>query len=132
MTIDDIRKVIVQIPQLTDFGVGIFRTPGMSRQEAKVKFQREQEALLGQGDACAKICEWLADKPKIKSINRHRSSYGLKHLAEEEIGYITNGQFIAAAIHSGFKFQLEPSGGPNVSFNISEKALTSIKKAALV
>lgn len=56
---------------------------------------------------------WLALRP----ISPRRTSYGLKHAAEAEIGrYITNGAFIVAAILVGYK----PShldGGPNCGFH---------------
>jgi len=42
-------------------------------------------------------------------------------MAEQEIGYITNGVFIAAAIHCGFDVKFD--GSPNVMINISEKSL---------
>nr|ALS91550.1 putative vacuolating cytotoxin [uncultured bacterium] len=62
----------------------------------------------------------MADKPRTKGINRKRNSYGLKHVAEGDIGYITNGQFIAAAIHSGFEYE-QVNTGANMHFNSSEK-----------
>jgi hypothetical protein len=40
---------------------------------------------------------------EVKRVNRRRgTSYGLKHVAEREIGYITNGVPIAAAKAEGF------------------------------
>ena len=39
-------------------------------------------------------------------------SYGLKHVVEKFIGYITNGDFIAACIHAGFVVVPEPES-PN-------------------
>jgi hypothetical protein len=41
-------------------------------------------------------------------------SYGMKHLVERAIGkYVTNGEFIAAALISGYSFK--PGRGPNIS-----------------
>lgn len=81
---------------------------------------------------CVRICSatrtavaaesWLADKARRKTINPRYTSYGLKHLAEKEVGYITNGAFIAAAIHCGFAYRIHPDS-PNPSFGISEKSL---------
>jgi hypothetical protein len=50
-------------------------------------------------------CEWLKQVKKRKTVSRLRSAYGLKHIAEREIGYITEQTFIAAAIHMGFTYQ---------------------------
>jgi hypothetical protein len=63
-----------------------------------------------------------------KTINRRHSSYGLKHLAEPEIGYVTNGAFIAAAVHCGFSFETYPDS-PNVCFGISEKSIKAKQRA---
>jgi len=41
---------------------------------------------------------WLSQFGKLKSLNKRGSSYGLKHVAAHDIGYVTNGVFIAAAI----------------------------------
>ena len=62
---------------------------------------------------------WISRFVKLKNINKTGSSYGLKHVAEREIGYITNGELIAAALMEGFNVQIE---GPNGYFNISQKA----------
>jgi len=53
--------------------------------------------------------------------------YGLKHIAEKEMGYVLNGVFIAAAIHSGFPYELIPDS-PNVRFGISEKSLPTYRR----
>jgi hypothetical protein len=43
---------------------------------------------------------------KVKAINRHRTSYRLKHIAERFYeSYTINGEFIAAAIAAGFKYR---------------------------
>ena len=46
------------------------------------------------------------------------SSYGLKHQCESDVGYVTNGSFIAAALLAGFPHVLR-SGSPNVWFGMS-------------
>jgi hypothetical protein len=51
-----------------------------------------------------------------------RTSYGLKHVAESHIGYISNGQFIAAAVMEGYPFRLIP-GSPNVLFGMSKRSI---------
>jgi len=50
-------------------------------------------------------CKWLTQVKKRKTVNRLRSAYGLKHIAEREIGYITEQTFTAAAVHMGFTHQ---------------------------
>jgi hypothetical protein len=59
--------------------------------------------------------------PKTKSINRRGTSYGLKHVAEYDIAYLSNGVFIAAATAEGFKVQ-RIADTPNAWIAISSKA----------
>lgn len=128
MSREQIQKTIDKLPRLTDFGVGLFdHGRGLSPAQFQEKFQKEQETLLNSTDAFFKTCEWLSEIEKIKTINSKHTSYGLKHIAEKDIGYITNGVFIAAAIHCGFDFKTR-AGSPNVIFNMSEKSIKNIIK----
>lgn len=129
MTKKDIAQVIKQIPELNDFGIGLYnRGRGLSEEEKREKLKEGQEALLNNADWCTVICEWLRPMQKIKTINRRHTSYGLKHIFERDSGqYVTNGAFICAAVHSGFDYKLTPSN-PNVSFNISERSLNAVEK----
>ena len=128
MSSEKIKICIKQLPTLTDFGVGIYANgKGLSTSEKEIQFKEEQLKLINNVDSFHKTCKWLSDIQQIKSINTRRTSYGLKSLAERDIGYITNGVFIAAAIHCGFKFKVD-SNSPNVSFNISEKSLKLLEK----
>ncbi|GAB60753.1 hypothetical protein [Rheinheimera nanhaiensis] len=129
MSKEYIQAVIDLIPELTDFGIGIHKNGRwLSQQEKADEFSKSQDDLLKSADAFNKAVEWLSQVKQIKNINSKRSSYGLKDLAEKKIGYITNGVFIAAAVHSGFKYKIDESS-PNALFNMSEKSLKEIEKA---
>ncbi len=53
-----------------------------------------------------------------KTINKRISSYGLKHLAERQVGsYISNEALIQAMIESGFRAQ-RIRDTPNYFFNV--------------
>ena len=53
-----------------------------------------------------------------KTINKRISSYGLKHLAERQVGsYISNEALIQAMLESGFRAQ-PIRGTPNFYFNV--------------
>ncbi|UZD57566.1 hypothetical protein OLL83_003356 [Shewanella algae] len=124
-----IQAVINLIPELTDFGIGIYNNGrGLDKAQKKAEFDKSQSLLLDSSESFEKTVVWLKQVEKVKSFNTHRSSYGLKDLAEKEIGYISNGVFIAAAIHSGFKYKINPDS-PNVRFNMSEKSLKVLEKA---
>ena len=58
---------------------------------------------------------------KTKAFSDKGTSYRLKHVAERDIGYTTNGVFIAAAIAEGFAVRQYPDT-PNAEINISAKA----------
>jgi hypothetical protein len=60
---------------------------------------------------------WPNRFAKIKALNQTGTSYGLKHVAERDVGYLTNGAFIA----EGFAVR-RVGDSPNAVFNISTKA----------
>ena len=93
---------------------------GLNGEQRAAKLKEGQDELLGMTKQCTVICDWLSGKAKIKTINKRHTSYGLKHMAEKEIGYITNGAFICAAVFCGFDFN---ASGANARFNTSEKSL---------
>ncbi len=128
MTREKIASVLTKVPELTDFGIGLYEQGrGLSKEEYKLEFSRQQEKLLDSTDAFERTCVWLSKIEKIKTINKRRASYSLKHIAEEEIGYITNGVFIAAAIYSGFNYKIEYNY-PNVYFGMSEKSIKKYRR----
>lgn len=120
MTQDDIQAVIDKLPTLGAFGLGLYL--------AGRDMDRDREELLRSTERCTRVCEWLADLKPTKYVSGIYGSYGLKHIAEEEIGYITNGVFIASAVHCGFPFQ-PYRNSPNVAFGISAKSIKA-KEAA--
>ena len=53
----------------------------------------------------AAACVLLGKMGKVKAPNKWYSSYGLKHLFEKKTGYLPNGVFIVAALHTGFQYK---------------------------
>lgn len=132
MSKEDIQKAINRLPQLTYNGV-TYNRKMLSRQEFEKKFSEDRERLLNSTQTFLDTCKWLSDVKRIKTINRKHTSYGLKHIVEKDIGYVSNGVFIAAAIHCGFDFKHDDT--PNVMFNMSEKSIKEkdrVKKPFLV
>lgn len=125
MTQDDLGRIMNDIATLNDSGVGTYKQNGVSEEDIKAQFVADRKRLEERLDSCNKVCEWLGQMEPIKTINCNHSSYGLKLIAERDLGDITHGVFIAAAIHCGFAYRLEPSS-VNALFGISEK---SIKRA---
>jgi len=122
-TKEKIQYAMDKVPNLTDFGIGLYEQHRkLPITEQKKKFEEERKALLENTEEFEKVCQWLSSIEKIKTINKKHTSYGLKHLAEKTIGYSTNGTFIAAAIYSGFDIKIEEDS-PNPMFNMSEKSI---------
>ena len=56
-----------------------------------------------------------------KSINERHNSYGLKHIAEEELGfYVSNGDIKLALLENGVPFKSYP-GSPNTAYPLSQR-----------
>lgn len=118
----DMTAVLEREPQLGDFGFGVYdsRNKTPEQLEAKLRKEREEILLPRSLEQFAVAREWLRRFNKTKAVNQRRgTSYGLKHVAAHETGYVTNGVFIAAAIAEGFAIERV---GPNARLNISTKA----------
>jgi hypothetical protein len=76
------------------------------------------------------ICNFLDKNIKhIKSINYNSTSYGYKHILEDNINhYVTNGLFIAAALACGYKMKYKLDYGPNAFFAMSQKDWSKLHK----
>lgn len=76
--------------------------PGFSERDVVAEREAMPKQHAGQ---FLKACLWIKENMEPSArFCKDISSYGLKHIAEEEIGYIMNGTFIAAAIHCGVDF----------------------------
>lgn len=120
-TQDDLLRAMGKLPELTDYGVGIYAPHLLTPQERIEEFQRERERLTTRLEMFQTCCYWLALCQRSKTIYPYRGSYGLKHDVENFFGvYVTNGAFIAAVIHSGIMYRVYP-GRPNVGVGIGKK-----------
>ena len=105
------------LPELTAYGV-----TGWQAECEGAFTQTPEERMSDRADLfhelwmIGRCADWIRANTKArKTINRNRSSYGLKHSVERATGtYVTNGAFIAAAIGLGFSFKTR---GPNAYFN---------------
>src|SRR5687767_4703646 len=97
------------MPELTAYGVS-----GKQAESEGAFAQTPEQRISDRADLfyelwmIGRCADWIrANVTPRKTINRSRSSYGLKHDVERASGraYVTNGAFIAAAIGLGFKFK---------------------------
>jgi hypothetical protein len=126
--IADILLAVTRYPELTDFGFGVYgeRRRRLSPEEREAEFQVNRAKMFEECSLLQFISAraWLQGQQKRKTINKMGTSYGLKHVAEHDFGYVTNGIFIAAAISAGF--EIERAGAwqqsPNAFMNVSTRA----------
>jgi hypothetical protein len=113
------EQVLEELPQLTAFGIGVFWT----HRHRVGEFEKERQALVSAKARVQEIAQWVfRNLEPQKGINTKHTSYGYKHIAEREIGYVANGEFIAAAVMVGFRYKLTPDF-PNVKFNFTERSI---------
>lgn len=110
-----IEQVLDEHPTLDSYGFASYRRTDpsfhLTREERVAQFRER----VGEINACV---EWLSGVRRIKTIDRHWTSYGLKHEVERDCRmYISNGAFIMAALILGYPMRRDD--GPNASFGMS-------------
>lgn len=115
-------SVMAETPDLTDHGFGVPLELREKPEDRLRRFQRERAHLLLPNalNEFERARTWLSRQPRQKRVSRRWSSYGLKHVAEEAVGYASNGVFIAAAISLGFRVERE---GTDACLNINPRAI---------
>jgi hypothetical protein len=115
---EEMERVLEREPLLILRGFNIGRvTPEYAEQD------RERMRDPNELAAFSRAREWLAGFAKTEKLNKRcGTSYGLKHVAERKIGYITNGTFICAAIAEGFRVERCASDSPNAYIAIARDA----------
>ena len=129
-----IKEVMVREAHLSHLGFGVFhgRSKSIERQQTEFLENRRSMTEPYAVEEFIHACAFLSRFEKRATINKVSSSYGLKHEAERffegqvDNSYISNGMFIAAAIHLGFRVQRR---GPNAYLNISLRERSGTKLA---
>ena len=86
----------------------------------------EQFELLTEQEQ-AQLVAWCRNLEKSKSINKHHSSYGMKHLFQYGGGfYVSNGAFKQAMLLAGFLHKPCESG-INWRFNVSQQSVKAVQ-----
>jgi len=122
-----LAAVLAEYPTLTAYG---FENPDETdpaeMQERSAELRRSEAAFDA---ACAWIREHLPPTPRSRG---YYSSYYLKHIAEAETGYLTNGLFIAAMIHCGHRFRQPGNGNPNGYFPLHKRKVKALDRRRVV
>jgi hypothetical protein len=128
-----VQAAIDLFPDLTDFGFGVFDAYRLTPTQRQEQFRKSRADMFARRslEDFVRAKRWLSAQTKTKNINSGAgSSYYLKHVAEEDIGYTTNGIFIAAAAAAGFtveRCRRRDDESPNAFFNISSKIIRDIR-----
>ena len=100
----EMEHFLEQHPQLSDFGFGLadfYKTHA----ERVAKFRADRESVRDPRSLAQFTIArgWLRQFAKLKSLNKRGTSYGLKHVAAHDIGYVTNGVLIPPPVKSPLK-----------------------------
>ena len=126
----ELKAAMEKEPLLTNWGIGPYALNLPKEKDKRGQILKNDRALLADNVYEFRLaCLWLKAQKKNKLINKRMTSYGLKEYVEKwarnngfERHYVSNGAFIAAAIHLGFKYEIfHMSKNPNVCINISSK-----------
>lgn len=122
------RSVLAGLPELAMHGFvvvgqGIIPIVQIDEQRAV-----ERAALL-HGDSVKTVViamGWIKQYLlRDTQINRRRTSHGLKHIAEWQIGYVANGQFMLAMLLMNFDMEV---AGANGLFNVTEASVQRVEE----
>jgi hypothetical protein len=126
----DMDRALEREPQLGDLGFGVWDWRRKTPQKRAAELRNDRETIREPRSLAQFMAArgWLSRFGRIKALNKRGTSYGLKHVAEGDIGYATNGVFIAAAIAERFNVRRTDPGSPNAFFNISTEAWKHIER----
>lgn len=106
-----LRRAMDLAPELGGFGYRVTRDRGETPEEAKARFLENRAEMFGEHgfDEFIRATEFLSKFGRRKSMNRKRSSYGLKHDAEREAGdYVANGNSDRRGAGAGLLRRADP------------------------
>ncbi|MGH3947502.1 MAG: hypothetical protein ACRDSE_00020 [Pseudonocardiaceae bacterium] len=119
-----LAEVMERHPQLTSFGIGVYDPRCKTSEQRQAELAEERAVLAGREATVLEIAAWLRENVRpIKTPTV--GSYGMKHVVERAIGkYVTNGEFIAAALMAGYAFK--HTDGPNVLLGMNARDVKRI------
>jgi hypothetical protein len=119
---------LAKLPELNTLGIGLLWEQGQQpKVEQQAIYEKHRAQLRKSVVEIDATVSWLRENVRpTKTINTRHTSYGWKAVAEKDIGYITNGMFIAAGIIAGYPYEIK-SGSPNVPFGMSEVSLRKLE-----
>lgn len=121
ITEEDFRSMLEAHPYLNYSGGTSGRyDKRTSLEEHDQHVQQQRAALEDDFPDVLKVAEWIRSNTYMTKRITKYSSYGWKHVAEKELGYVSNGQFIAAAILCGYRVQ-EDEFNPRMNIRLNKE-----------
>lgn len=121
------KDVMRKNPRLGILGFGVYAEKSLSKSELVEKLDLSRLQLEGAKERVIKISAWLRRNIEpTKTICKDQSSYQYKHIADKHLGYVTNGEFIAAAIMAGYPYKEDD--GLNAYFGMSKRSWERMRK----
>jgi hypothetical protein len=124
-----VKTILAAHPTLSMHGVAVVGEGILPVIDIEGQRKVEREALLSLDSLRAILVAmgWIQRYlVKDTQINRQRTSYGLKHVAERWTGYLTTGQFTVAMLVLGFRLEW---AGNDVLFNVKEGSVRQAENA---
>lgn len=129
-TEEDVERVLNENPLLTYEGWGISLNPRReTKKDLDAWFRKYRDLSFEYKSETAWLANWMSEHMEpTKTIYKGMGSYGLKHLVEHFVPgcYVSNGEFICAALVAGFKMEINPNLVLNPRFGISKRSLKRI------
>lgn len=123
MTDLTLAEVMEQHPQLGRFGIGVFDPDHKPQNVLDAELAESRAALVQREATVHEVVGWLHANDLTPIQTPSAGSYTVKHLVEKDIGYVSNGEFIAAALMVGYPYRYRT---PNVLFGISSRDLRRV------
>ncbi|MBI3960482.1 MAG: hypothetical protein HY328_16855 [Chloroflexi bacterium] len=128
MPIHPLAEILTRHPSLT--ALGFEDDPQPIPEQAAARAKRLQE-LHSSADHWDAVCTWIRKHlPPTPRSRGYFSSYALKGMAEEELGPLPHGLFIAAMLHCDHRFLRQERHNPNAYFPLSKRRVVGLDRRA--
>ncbi len=123
-----LAEILARHPSLT--ALGFEDDPQSDPEQAAARSKRLQE-VQSSADHWDALCAWIRKHlPPQPRSRGYFSSFALKCIAEEELGSLPHGLFIAAMLHCGHRFIRQGRHNPNAYFPLDKRQVVGLDRRA--
>jgi len=123
----DVDRVLEEHPGLTRWGLR-----ALSHAQKPIDEQEAARRSLRESERVSAVVDWISTHLRAtKTVREGYSSYAYKHMVEQHLGrYVTNGEFILAALLCGLHAKPTEEGSPNAYFNLDQRVSRRARETA--